>query len=112
MFEHFSYFILYARTYAQHLFRVRVLLSLLVLLVVFGGVVISKVEGITLGDGIYFACVTGLTVGYGDIHPGTTMGRIVSILIALVGLLFTGLTVATATRALADTTRRIKESES
>jgi voltage-gated potassium channel len=111
MFDHFSHFIIYVRLYAQYLLRFRVTLMFLLLLVMLGGVVVSKVEGIKLGDGIYFACVTGLTVGYGDITPQTTMGRIVSVIIALLGVLFVGLTVAIATRALAETVKECHAAE-
>ena len=91
--------------------RFRVTLVFLVLLVSLGGVVVSKVEGIKLGDGINFAFVTGLTVGYGDITPSTTIGRIASLIIALVGVLFTGSTVAVATRALDDSMKQIRENK-
>jgi hypothetical protein len=60
------------------------------------------VEGIPLGRAIYFACITGLTIGYGDITPKTGCGMIASIAIGLIGMIFTGITIAVATRALAD----------
>lgn len=112
MFEHFTLVIQYVRLYAHYMWRIRVLPVSLLLLIFIGGVVVSEVEGIKLGDGVYFAFITGLTVGYGDIAPHTTMGRIVSVIIALVGLVFTGLTVAVATRALHDTVIHIREAES
>ena len=112
MFDRLAYFITYVRFYVQYTLRIRESLVFLLLLISLGGVVVSKVEGIKLGDGIYFAFVTGLTVGYGDIAPHTTTGRIVSILIALVGVLFTGLTVAIATRALADSMKHIRKNKS
>ena len=68
-----------------------------------GGVVIAKIEAISLGDGIYFAFITGLTIGYGDIVPATTWGRILSVAVGLIGTLFAGLIVAIASRALHDT---------
>ena len=59
-------------------------------------------EGIPLGKAIYFACITGLTIGYGDITPETGWGMIASVAIGLIGMIFTGITIAIATRALAD----------
>jgi hypothetical protein len=112
MFDHFAYFMTYARAYAQYMLRVRGTLAFLLLLISLGGVVVSKVEDIKLGDGMYFAFVTGLTIGYGDITPQTTTGRIVSVIIGVVGVLFVGLTVAIATRALRDTMKHLHESES
>jgi voltage-gated potassium channel len=81
-------------------------------MIVAGGFVISKLEDLRLIDGVYFAFITALSVGYGDIHPTTTIGKILCVGIALVGMLFVGLTVAIANRALADTARQhLKPSE-
>jgi hypothetical protein len=44
--------------------------------------------------------VTGSTVGYGYIVPISAAGRIVSIVQAFIGILFAGLVVAVAMRAL------------
>jgi voltage-gated potassium channel len=96
----------FLRVFAHHAMHIReVILSLLFLLVL-GGVLISRVEGIQLGDAIYFAFITGLSIGYGDITPETASGRAISVSIGLIGMLFVGITVAIATRALADVTRR------
>jgi hypothetical protein len=86
------------------------ILSLLALLVL-GGFAISKLEGIKLGDAIYFAFITGLSIGYGDIAPQTAWGRVVSIAIGLIGMIFVGLSVAIATRALADTVKHHLEDQ-
>lgn len=93
-------------TFASHFFRYafylrRVFIGLLALLVL-GGVAISHLEGLGLGDGIYFAFITGLSIGYGDISPATLWGRVLSVSIGLIGMIYVGLTVAVATRALAD----------
>ena len=40
----------------------------------------------TFGDGIWWALVTVTTVGYGDITPLTTMGRIISGALMIIGL--------------------------
>jgi hypothetical protein len=69
------------------------------------------VENRELGEGIYFAFITGLSIGYGDITPATAWGRVVSVLIGLVGTIFVGLTVAVATRALADSIREHRKLE-
>ena len=91
---------------AHYALHVRELIVSLLLLIVLGGVTISQVEDIKLGDAIYFAFITGLSIGYGDISPETAVGKVLSIAIGLVGMLFVGLTVAIATRALAETAKR------
>ena len=79
-----------------------VILSLL-LLVILGAVLLSLLENITIGNSIYLSFITAFTIGYGDLTPATTLGRILSILIGLIGIIFTGLIVAVSTRALAST---------
>ena len=73
---------------------------ILVIIILFGAIGISKSEGIDIGNSIYFAFITGLTVGYGDIIPVTYLGKLFSILIALVGMLFLGLLIAISSKAL------------
>ena len=69
-------------------------------LIVFGAYLISATEAKSFGEALYFASVTGLTVGYGDMVATTAVGRVISVLIGLVGILFTGLVVAVAVHAL------------
>jgi voltage-gated potassium channel len=90
----------------QHPLHIREVIISLLLLIVLGGFTISNLEGIKLGDAIYFAFITALSVGYGDIHPETGSGKLVSVGIGLIGMLFVGITVAIATRSLAQTSKR------
>lgn len=69
-------------------------------LIVLGGGLVGLAEGLPLSDGIYFAMITGLTIGYGDIVPVTTVGRVVALVLGVVGIIFTGMVVATAVHAL------------
>jgi voltage-gated potassium channel len=60
--------------------------------VVLGGVGIYIVEGSptgniqSVGDGIWWAIVTATTVGYGDISPSTTEGRLIAVVLMLLGI--------------------------
>ena len=96
----------FVSVFARFALHIREVIVSLLLLIVLGGVTIAQIEGIELGDAIYFAFVTGLSIGYGDISPETPVGKVVSVAIGLIGMLFVGLTVAIATRALADTAKR------
>jgi FtsH-binding integral membrane protein len=96
-------FLIFGRCLLQYARYIRGVLFGLTVLVVSGGIALAYVEEMPLGDAIYFAFVTGLTIGYGDIAPVTLWGRVISICIGFVGVLFTGLYIALATRALADT---------
>ena len=40
----------------------------------------------TFFEAVYWACVSLTTMGYGDIYPVTTIGRIITILSAFVGV--------------------------
>jgi voltage-gated potassium channel len=65
--------------------------------VIVGGAVFASVEenqGITTWDGVWWAVTTVTTVGYGDIYPHSTSGRIIGITIMLVGIGFVALLTA------------------
>lgn len=72
-------------------FRLPIILRLLItvfLLMIFFGAVIHFVEPIefpTIFDGVWWAFVTGATVGYGDYVPLSVPGRIIGILLILSG---------------------------
>lgn len=99
--------------YFYHFFQmswvVRSVILAQVGLVLAGAVTIAAVEKIAFGDAIYFAFITGLTIGYGDIVATTTAGRIVSVILGFVGITFTGLVVAIAVRALQETDRELRD---
>ena len=84
--------------FTQHFFRavwhIKAVILALIALVVAGAAAITLVEKIPIGDSLYFAFVTGLTIGYGDIVSQTSLGRLVALLIGFIGILFTGLMVA------------------
>jgi voltage-gated potassium channel len=73
---------------------------MLIALIMTGAVVIAATEKVSFGKAVYFSFITGLTVGYGDIVPGTTIGRLTSVLLGLVGILFTGVVVAAAVHSV------------
>lgn len=88
--------------FVDHAFRIREVILSLILLILLGGFLVSSVEGLSLGDSIYFAFITALSVGYGDICPTTILGRLLSVAIGVVGMVTVGMTVAIANRALAE----------
>ena len=82
--------------------------GLLVWLVV-NAAAIAYFEKIPFAEALYFAFVTGLTIGYGDISPVTPIGRVVAVLTGLVGILMTGLIAALAVYALKETMKHPTE---
>ena len=75
------------------------LLGFLALIIIVLGLVVGTIESWPRFDSIYWAFVTATTVGYGDIRPKLRVSRILSVLIALVGVTFTGILVAMAINA-------------
>ena len=79
--------------------------SSLLILIMLLGIVIGIREGWTIGNSLYFAFITGFTIGYGDITPQYPLTKILAVAIGLVGFLFTGILVALAVQALQITIR-------
>lgn len=67
------------------------------------GQIVGRIEKWGVFDACYWTFITALTIGYGDMKPGQKSARVFSILIGLMGIMFTGLivaiTIATATKA-------------
>ena len=62
-------------------------LALLALGLIAGGTVFYKVvEGFSWVDSIYFTVVTLTTVGYGDLSPETTLGKVFTVFYLLIGV--------------------------
>jgi voltage-gated potassium channel len=82
----------------------RYLSLIAILTIVGGGAAFAAVENgrYTTWDGVWWAITTITTVGYGDVYPHTTAGRVISIIVAVVGIGFVAiLTGAVAQRFLA-----------
>src|SRR3954463_8737436 len=85
------------------LFGLRVVwavLSLMRAAIVGVGLGVGSLEGWAVSESIYFAFVSGLTIGYGDLAPKTLLGRVLAILIGMGGVLLTALVAAVAVKAL------------
>jgi len=95
-------FISFARYFFRAMWHVKVVFLMLVTLMLAGAVAVTLVEKMPFGDALYFAFVTGLTIGYGDILVKTPFARLMAILIGFIGILFTGLMVAVLVLAVRD----------
>jgi hypothetical protein len=80
------------------------ILSALLALIAALGVVIGMLERWSIHESIYFAFVSGLTIGYGDFAPKSFVTRSLAIAIGLCGVLLTALMAAIAVKALASAT--------
>ena len=75
------------------------LLAMLTTIVVLLGLIVGKVEAWRRFDAVYWSFITATTVGYGDFRPKKHLSRILAVLIAFVGVTFTGIVVALAVHA-------------
>lgn len=86
--------------------RFRKLLLLLIWFSIVLGVLVVPVEQMgngriqTYGDGIWWAVSTVTTVGYGDYVPVTAAGRVIGILLQIVGAVMFGTLVAMISMAV------------
>jgi voltage-gated potassium channel len=88
------------------LFLALPLLLSMALLVAILGLIAAYLENWPVFVGIYWAFITATTVGYGDVRATGKTARSISVMIAFIGIVFTGITVAiaveSATRAYAN----------
>jgi len=66
-------------------------------------IAVGRREGWSNGDSLYFGFITATTVGYGDMTPTTGRSKIYAIILAMIGLIFTGIIVALAVEAAGTT---------
>ena len=80
-----------------------------IVMAVAGGILIrllDKKDFSSIGEGLWWSLQTVTTVGYGDIVPNTTEGRIIAGLVMLTGIAFIAVITASVTAALIEGARR------
>jgi len=66
--------------------RFDILLILVIISLGIGTIFYAQVEGWSLLDSLYFSVITLSTIGYGDISPVTSVGRLFTIFYVIVGV--------------------------
>jgi voltage-gated potassium channel len=65
--------------------------SLSIAMYLVGGAVYTLTQTpASLGETFYFCAITALTIGYGDIVPTHTLGRIIAVMLGFLGVLMSG----------------------
>jgi voltage-gated potassium channel len=79
-------------------------------LITIAGVILVRLvdhrEYTTVGKGLWFALQTVTTVGYGDVTPRQTSGRVIAAIVMLVGIGFIAVITAAVTASLVESSRR------
>jgi len=89
----------FLRLFLRGLYFTSPLLLILLLIIVLIGQIVGRHEAWSKFDALYWAFITAITVGYGDFHPCKPLSKVLAILTALVGIVFTGIVVAVALHA-------------
>jgi Na+-translocating ferredoxin:NAD+ oxidoreductase RnfE subunit len=84
------------------------ILSILLVFIVLFGLIIGYLEAWGTIDGIYFAFVTGLTIGYGELVPKLAVSRVLAVVLGFNGVLMTAIFAAISIRAI-ETAVRVTE---
>jgi voltage-gated potassium channel len=86
----------FLQVYLADLLYASPVLIFLTLLIGAIGYAIGRIEGWSTFDALYHAFINATTVGYGDLRPTLKRSKTLAVLLAFVGLIFTGLLVAIA----------------
>jgi len=90
----------FLRTFVFHILHLSPLLLILLGGIILLALSIGRREKWSRVDSLYYAFITATTVGYGDIHPTQKRSKIGAIAIAFLGLLVTGIVVASAVNSV------------
>lgn len=71
------------------------------------GAAVGLIEGWGAWSGVYFAFVTGLTVGYGDLAPTSGLTRAAAILIGFLGIAVTAVLAGIVVAAVHSTLQNV-----
>lgn len=74
-----------------------------------GGIAFASIENLPIGNGFYWAVTTMTTVGYGDVVPTNTGGKVIAVVVMLVGIGFTTLVIGAIAQRFTTTGRRENE---
>ena len=62
-----------------------------IIFIILGAFAMSYLENMDIGDSIWWSFVTTTSVGYGDIYPTTSLGRVIAVVLMIIGLGFVGM---------------------
>lgn len=90
----------FIKLFGWAIYFVSPILFVLAAVIVTFGQIVTQLERWNRFDGLYWSFVTATTVGYGDLRPEHRLSKIISIFIALNGIIFTGIILAAAVKTV------------
>ena len=66
--------------------RLRIFLIIFAAILILGTISFMAIEDRSLTDSLYFIIVTIATVGYGDVHPVTPLGKLFTVILIILGV--------------------------
>jgi hypothetical protein len=91
--------LIFIKLFMLSLYLVGPLLMFLTLWIIILGQIVTRIEKWNRFNGLYWSLITATTVGYGDINPTKKLSKVISIIIAFIGLVLTGIIIAVALKA-------------
>ncbi|MBA6263781.1 MAG: voltage-gated potassium channel Kch [Colwellia sp.] len=91
--------LIFIKLFMLSLYLVGPLLMFLTLWIIILGQIVTRIEKWNKFNGLYWSLITATTVGYGDINPTKKLSKVISIIIAFIGLVLTGIIIAVALKA-------------
>lgn len=79
---------------------IMILMSVMIIVL---GLIVGRIESWTKFDSLYWAFITALTIGYGDIKPTKRRSRVISIFLGTFGIMLTGILVGITVEASSST---------
>ena len=86
--------IAFIKLFVLSMYLVAPLLGFLSIFVIVLGLIVCWIEKWKVFDGLYWSFITATTVGYGDIRPLKKASKALSVVIALIGMMLTGIIIA------------------
>lgn len=80
--------------------RIYFSVTALLIIAMLGSIGYHLIEGWSLFDGLYMTVITLATIGYGEVHPLSQVGRAFTIVLIILGVTAVGLILATLTQTL------------
>ena len=91
--------LIFIKLFFYGLFLAAPLLLFLVIFIALLGQIVGVRESWSRYDAVYWAFITATTVGYGDFRPTGRLSKVLSVIIAITGMILTGIMVALALHA-------------